>query len=153
MVTNKKKYLTGETIFKILGNGLTIATLIVGIIQYKKTQIYNAKMEFLSMDNKRQVEAYTSLCNSLGKTVAASDDSATYVKQFKEFISIYYGDIILIEDSTIENMIKDLRFYLEDFNYQDEDRNQLKLKIKELADSCRVSIERKRIALIKEITQ
>ena len=142
-----------ETIFKILGYGLTITTIIIGIIQYKGTQIYNAKMEFLRMDNKRQVEAYTSLCSSLGKTVAASNDSIEYNKQYKEFQSIYYGDIILIQDPIIAKMMKGLRHYLEGFNYSEpEDRNYLKGRIIELADSCRVSIEKKRIKLIEDIT-
>lgn len=142
-----------ETIFKLVGSSLTIVTIILGIAQYKGTQRYNAKMEFLGSDNKRQVEAYTNLCNSLGKIVSASKNPKEFDKYYKEFISIYYGDIILIEDSVIERMMKELRFYLEEFNFSNQDDLYIKTHIKDLADSCRVSIEKKRSELINEITQ
>lgn len=142
-----------ETLFKLAGSCLTIITIVLGIIQYKGTQRYNAKMQFLGIDNQRQIDAYTNLCNSLGKIVSASENPKQFDKYYQEFISIYYGDIILIDDSVIERMMKDLRFYLEEFNYGKQDVLYLKNYVKDLADSCRVSIEKKRNELIKEITQ
>src|SRR5258706_6106307 len=98
-----------ETIFSIITVCLTIVTILIGIIEYRRGQEYNIKMEFLRTDEQKQMDVYSNICNALGKLAAAAEDLKEYNERFKEFTSIYWGDIILVEDTTIEKILITIR--------------------------------------------
>jgi len=151
-------------IVSIFGPLFTLITIVIGIYQYRETQRHSAiasmetqrrsvEMEFLRLDIQRQVDTYVHMCNALGRLAAATNDDRLYQERFRDFLTIYWGESILIEDRGVARAMKELRIYAEENVSLDNQAsvNKLNGKIMAVAEECKASIDSLRMHLKTEI--
>jgi hypothetical protein len=71
---------------------------------------------------------------------AAIDDTKVFEKQKENFLSLYYGELVLVVDSTVEKAMREFKSYVEILDVKDENMiNIFKRKVLELSEACKRS--------------
>lgn len=131
-----------DTIIKILGFLATAASILIGLSQFSKEQASAAELEFKRNFWQKQNELYAEVCKNAGTMAAAIGDSTTFKKERQRFLSLYYGQLVLVEDELVETAMRELKSYVEILNLRDPNMiNIFKRKVIRLAEACKRSSE------------
>lgn len=123
----------------IVGPLLTVAGILIGVWQFNVGEARKAAYEHASKLWLLRLETYTSVAKLAGKIATASDDQS-FSKAVDEFMSAYWGDMILVEDRNVEEAMLNFRIEVEDFRYGRSGQDRLKIRADTLMKAFKVSI-------------
>lgn len=129
-----------ELLLKIIGTILTILTIFIGIFQYFHKLSHENYMEFKRSIWKQQIETYSEACRYAG-LIAMNPDGPDFNKNLENFGGLYWGEMIVVEDSMVRHAMKDF-YYAAYYDFEPKDphsRNKLKFKAEKLAEACKSS--------------
>jgi hypothetical protein len=127
-----------DIIVKALGFGVTILTICIGINQFNSQLAETRQLESDRLFWQKQNEIFTEMCENAGLMVSAINDEKQFEKAKNDFLHMYYGEMILVEDSAVESAMRDLKYYISILKIKDQNMvNIFKRKVIELADACR----------------
>src|SRR5205809_3006547 len=109
----EKNYKSWDMIIKALGFAATVTSILIGLFHYSGEQARAADLEFKRNFWQKQNELYAEVCRNAGTMAAAVDDLEVFKKQKENFLSLYYGELVLVEDSTVEKAMRELKSYVE----------------------------------------
>jgi hypothetical protein len=129
-----------DTIIKGLGLGATAVSIYIGIVHFNQGQKQAADLEFNRNFWQKQNEVFSEVCKKAGAMAANIDNEAEFEKEKKEFSSMYYGEMVLVEDATVDSMMRELKSYIEILEPKDPNMAIVfKRKVLELANACKNS--------------
>jgi hypothetical protein len=135
-----KRHKLWDIIIKALGFIATSATIYIGVTQFNNQQESAAEMEFNRNFWQKQNEVYVEVCRSAGTMAANIGDTALFNKEKKHFLSLYYGDLILVEDKNVEGAMRELKSYVDILEPADPGMvNIFKRKVLTLSEACKNS--------------
>lgn len=123
----------------IVGPILTVSGILVGVWQFNVGEARKAAYEHASKLWLQRVETYTSVAKLAGKIAVHSDDQS-FSKAVDEFMSAYWGDMILVEDSNVEKAMIDFRKEVEDFCQGRSNQDRLKIRADTLMKAFKDSV-------------
>lgn len=127
---------------KIIGIVLTMATIIFSLFQYFHKLSNENSMEFKRNIWKKQIEVYTQACKYAG-LIAVNPNGEGSKENIKSFQALYWGEIIMFEDTKVEEAMKEFYLTILDYNPKDKkSEEKLKFKANELAKTCRESTKK-----------
>jgi hypothetical protein len=136
----EKSYKFWDFIIKSLGFIATSASILIGLSQFSAKEKAAAELEFNRNFWQKQNELYANVCRSAGTMAAAIDDSVAFKKEKLNFLSLYYGEMILVEDSTVEKAMRELKSYTDVLVTADPYMvNTFTRKVLELSEACKKS--------------
>lgn len=132
----------GDLWVKIIGAFLTLLTISIGIFQYFNSQSHENYMEFKRNIWQKQLNTYTEACKYAG-LIAMNPHDDEFEKNVKIFGGLYWGEMIMVEDTTVSKSMKDFYYAIIDFVPEDPNSHRkLKFKANQLAKACRLSSDR-----------
>ena len=136
----EKNYKFGDIIIKCLGFIVTSASILIGLSQFSAKERAAAELEFNRAFWQKQNELYANVCRYAGTMAAAVNDSVAFKKEKQNFLSLYYGEMVLVEDSTVGKAMRELKSYTDILETRDPDMvNTFKRKVLELSNACKNS--------------
>jgi len=127
---------------KIVGTIITLLAIAIGIYQYFHRQAHENYMEFKRNIWQKQMATYTESCKYAG-LIAMNPYDGDFEDNVKNFGGLYWGDMIMVEDSTVSKAMKDFYYAIIDFVPEDPNSEKnLKFKANQLAKACKASSER-----------
>ena len=133
-------YRIWDVIIKALGFIATAATIYVGITQFYKQQEATVELEFKRNFWLKQNQVYSDVCRNAGAMVASIADPKSFEKDKQTFLSLYYGDLVLVEDHGVDSAMRELKSYVDILEPKDPNMvNVLKRKVINLAEACKSS--------------
>jgi hypothetical protein len=130
-----------DIIIKSLGFLATSASILIGLSQFNKQQSEASELEFNRNFWQTQNRIYGEVCRNAGVMAASVDDSDLFEKDKRNFLSLYYGEIVLVEDSKVDSAMRELKSYIDIFDPKgdNDSKNKLKSKVLDLTDACKAS--------------
>ena len=102
----EKNYPIFELIIRIIGAVVTVAGVLIGIYQYSDQKAHNDELEFRRKMWEKRADAYSDIGNIVASIVTNNVDT-TLQRLNTEFLKRYWGTLVLVEDSLVEqSMIK-----------------------------------------------
>lgn len=136
----QEAYNFGDTIIKAIGIFVTAATILIGISQVNGQQRESLELEIKRAFIQKQNDIYTNLSSNAGAMAASTDDEIAFKASKQRFLSIYYGELMLVEDTTVERFGRELTDFLYTFNRSNNNMvNTLKTKVMNLGAACKQS--------------
>lgn len=136
---NESSYRRNDLTIKILGVFLTVSALIIGQFQYFHTLSSENELEFRRNIWTKQIHAYSEACKYAG-LISTSTNNEAFNRNVQEFNSLYWGEMMLVEDSIVEAAMRGFYYAIIDYSKEDsQTRRKLKFKARQLADACRES--------------
>jgi hypothetical protein len=143
-------YKTWDLRLKIIAPILTIAGLLIGVWQFTKGQSaqlerqYQLSAESDRMEFKRRVwekqqEAYMKISSVVGRIASGNQSKEELMKDIIAFDSLYWGEMIYVEDKTVEQAMIDFHVEIQDFLNNIGTKDRLKLRAEALIQACRNS--------------
>jgi hypothetical protein len=139
-----------DTLTKVLAPFLTIVGLIIGVVQFaheqhdlreRELQILakNDALEFKRRIWERQLNTYMNTAQAAGQISVLADQPQKLKAAADRFETLYWGNIILVEDPGVRESLK--RFHLEILDYRkgQSSPDQLKIRAALLAEALRAS--------------
>lgn len=137
---DESKHRLWDTFIKALGFIATAASIFIGLSQFSSQQASAADLEFKRNFWQKQTELYAEVCRNAGMMAATINDPKVFARQKENFLSLYYGELVLVEDGTVEKAMRELRSYLEIVDPADPNMvNTFKRKVIELSEACKKS--------------
>ncbi len=142
---DEKAFRTLDIVIKGLGFLATAVSIFVGVSKFNRAQQDAAELEFNRSFWQNQNAVYAEVCRTAGSMAANFDDPVTFEQERKKFVSLYYGAVVLVEDSTVDSSMRELRSFLgviDLLNAKDEETaNRFNQKVLDLANACKRSSE------------
>jgi hypothetical protein len=136
----ESKYRVWDVLVKVAGFLATALSIWIGIHQFADAQRAASELELNKNFWNSQNTVYTELCKNAGAMAASIDDQKVFAAQKTNFLTHYYGEMVLVEDQQVTRSMISVKAYLDVFVWTDPDmRNILKRKILELSEACRNS--------------
>lgn len=130
-----------ENWLKVLSFLLTGVTFCWGVFQYK----IDNERNFRKYAFEKQSEVYNnylSICSQLAITDKDSVSTNTFQKQYQEFEKIHFGDMALVQDTSVFSVAT--LFYVELNKFRQKasptTNNDLQIILEDLAKKCRFSL-------------
>jgi hypothetical protein len=123
----------------ILAPLLTVAGILIGVWQFNVGESRKAEYEHASKLWLQRVDTYTSVAKLAGRIASAPDDTS-FKQAVNDFMSAYWGDMILVEDTAVEQAMIDFRIEVQDYLQQRSSADRLKIRADALMNSFRKSI-------------
>lgn len=128
-----------DLLVKIIGVFITLLTIVIGLVQYLDKQSYENAMEFKRVMWQKQLSTYTQACKYAG-LIATNPLDKDFNENIKNFGALYWGEMIMVEDSLVVKAMKEFYFATIDYSSTDpQSHMKLKFKAEQLAQACRVS--------------
>ena len=136
----ERRYKLWDILIKALGFIATCITIYVSIDHFNKEQRAAADLEFNRSFWQKQNDVYSEVCRSAGAMAANLGDPKIFPAEKQKFLSMYYGVLVLVEDPTVDSMMRELKSYVEVVVPQDPNMaNIFKRKVLELSNACKNS--------------
>lgn len=146
-------YRKWDVALKIVAPILTVAALLVGVWQFTREQAAqlerqyqliaeNDRLEFKQRVWEKQLDTYMKISSVVGRIASRNQDKKELMKDVDQFNSLYWGDMIYVEDETVERSMIDFHVEVEDFLKGDSDKDRLKIRADSLVKACRESSKR-----------
>jgi hypothetical protein len=130
----------------------TVAGILVGIQQFNSGQRHNTVLQNSLLVEKDRIEfkrrlwlerlnVYRAVAESAGKVVARLDDPEKLKEAAREFLALYWGAMILVEEKPVERAMIDFMLELRDLQSGWTTPNRVKTRADELLKACRKSAE------------
>lgn len=123
----------------IVGPIITVAGVLVGVWQYIDGEERKAAYEHASRLWTKRLETYSEVAKQAGRIAAPSSPESAKAA-FDEFMSLYWGEMILIEDPEVEGAMKDFRAEVEDYHKGRSNADRLKIRADALMKALKTSI-------------
>ena len=138
MTDSKETRVNYELYLKFISLVLTLANVSIGFWQYLDEQSFQYEIEFKRKMWQKQLDGYTEICKYSG--LIANRPEVDFEENVNHFGSLYWGEMLLIEDTEVRDAMKDFYMAIHDYHPEDQDTHfRLKYKAKALADACRAS--------------
>jgi hypothetical protein len=118
---------------------LTVAGILIGVWQFNVGEARKAEYEHASKLWLQRVDTYTSVAKLAGK-IASAPDEASFKHAVDDFMSNYWGDMILVEDPPVEKAMVDFRIEVQDYLQQRSSQDRLKIRADALMNAFKASI-------------
>jgi uncharacterized protein HemX len=147
----KKSDLRLKLIAPLLAALLAVAGLLAGLWQFGKEQnaqrerqtellVQNAKHDFNLRMWEKQLGVYMNFTRAVGKIAAGNQSRKQLDEDIKEFLVLYWGEMIYFEDDAVRDASKTLRAEIEHYlEGGAKDSTQLKKVAENLIRTCRES--------------
>ena len=143
-------YKTWDLRLKIIAPILTIAGLLIGVWQFTKGQAAqlerqyqlsaeNDRMEFKRRVWEKQQEAYMKISSVVGRIASGNQRKEELIKDITAFDSLYWGEMIYVEDKAVEQAMIDFHVEIQDFLNDIGTKERLKQRAEALIQACRNS--------------
>ena len=131
-----------------------VTTVFVGIYQFNYEQQKNTELEYqkirvndsISFQNsmwEKKLKVYTKIGKSIGKIISIPEKDTIPAKLIRDFEEIYYGEAILVEDTTVSRSLTHFRRSIYDYKSGFISDFQLKEIGMHLAGELKTAIQRK----------
>ncbi|HKQ09491.1 MAG TPA: hypothetical protein VJ464_30500 [Blastocatellia bacterium] len=135
---------------KVVAPILTVVGLLIGVWQFSKEQgaqlerqykliAENDRLEFKRRLWEKQLEVYMKISNVVGKIAAEDLNKADLKKAIDQFYSLYWGDMLYVEDKAVERAMIDFHVEIQDYLKGNSTRDRLKVRADQLITVCRDS--------------
>lgn len=136
----EQQYKLFDIIIKGLGFFATALSIYFGLSNFNKQQAAASELEFNRNFWRKQTEVYSSVCKNAGTLVANIGNPHLFEQQKKEFLGLYYGEMVLVEDPQVDSVMRELRSYVDIVEPEDPNMvNTLKRKVIALSEACKRS--------------
>jgi hypothetical protein len=133
-------YRSWDVTTKALGFIATAAAICVGIWQFNRQQEATMELEFKRNFWQKQNQVYAEVCRNAGAMAASINDQKAFDKDKQTFLSLYYGDLVLVEDQRVDSMMREIKSYVDILEPKDPNMvNVFKRKVLGLAEACKAS--------------
>ena len=127
-----------DILTKIIGFSITAMVLYSGIDQFNDQQKILSKNELKKYFWTSQNQLYIEICNNAGAMAANVTNPEEFQKKKIEFLTHYYGEIVLVENATVDSCMKSIHSYLNIFDPNDANMVAVfKQRIFELSNACK----------------
>ncbi len=134
-----------------MGHSLTGLALLIGIFTFYTGQKNAQKRDELSskrqdlLDYKRKMwemqhYSYSLICTAAGNLI--NKEAGDFEKASDEYLSLYYGHLLPVNDLKVKDSMKSLRIGIRNFREKRINEDQLKRMVIELGKECRESLRR-----------
>lgn len=138
---------------KIVAPILTVAALLVGVWQFTSGQAAqlerqyqliaeNDRLEFKQRVWEKQLDTYMKISGVVGRIASGNQSKGELMKDIDQFNSLYWGDMIYVEDEAVEKAMIDFHVEIEDFLKGISEKDRLKIRADSLVKACRESSKR-----------
>lgn len=157
---NEETYRKWDIGLKIVAPILTVAGLLIGVWQFSREQAAqlerqyqliaeNDRNEFKRKAWEKQLDVYTKVSGVVGRIASGDQSKDQMKKDIDQFNSLYWGDMIYVEDEAVEKAMIDFHVEIEDFVKGVGTNDRLKVRANDLIHACRESSKRNWFAQAK----
>ena len=136
---NEEHYKVWDLRIKIIAPLLTVTGLLLGVWQFTSGQAANDRLEFKRRTWEKQLDVYTKVCHVVGRIAAENQQKNSLKKNIDQFYSLYWGEMIYVEDKDVEKAMIDFHLAIHDYLNGVISDDTLKIRAKQLIDICRRS--------------
>lgn len=130
-----------DIIIKGLGFIGTALSIYFGLTQFSEQQHDAWQLESAKQNWQKQTQVYADVCMSAGTLAAKLSDADGFKKEKENFLKLYYGQVILVQDSGVENAMRELRSYADIVEPNNPDAViKFKAKVMDLTAACKKSL-------------
>ena len=135
-------YKTIDITIKGLGFVLTALSIYFGLSNFNRQQAAAAELEFNRNFWKKQTEVYAEVCRNAGTLAVVIDNDSLFEEKKRQFLTLYYGEMVMVEDPVVDSAMRELKSYVEIVNLKDQHMvNTLRRKVNDIAKACKSSSE------------
>jgi len=138
---------------KIWGAIITVATIIIGIIQFSAQQrnLQESELEAFERQStleferrlwEKQLLIYSEIADVAGKLATSASDEEQFELAVNKFYEKYWGGMVLVEDSTVSQSMMKFDREIQDYLKGRSSENDLKVRAYHLAKTCKESAEK-----------
>lgn len=131
---------------------LTVVGILVGVWQFNRGEENRTHLEYQLLEKKDKLEfqrklwlerlsTYKSIAEQAGKIATTDKKDKQFKGLVQTFDASYWGMMIFVEDSRVEQAMIDFHVELVDYQHGRSDVDKLKLRADELVKACRQSVE------------
>jgi len=138
-----------DVILGIVTPILTIVGVLVGVWKFTAEQAQQTELmvrsnaiEFERNLWKQQLDTYAKIADIVGRIASNAEDLKALAELVKEFQSLYWGAMILVEDESVEAAMIAFNQEIQDFKSGWSNSNRLKTRALQLIEICRNSSRR-----------
>jgi hypothetical protein len=157
---NEEIYRKWDVGLKIIAPILAVAGLLAGVWQFTREQAAqlerqyqliaeNDRLEFKRKVWEKQLDVYMKVSNVVGRLASGNQSKDQLTKEIEQFDSLYWGDMIYVEDEAVEKAMIDFHVEIQDFLKGVGTRDRLKVRADSLIRACRESSKRNWFAQLK----
>ena len=139
---------------KLITTMLTITSIFLGLYQFNTSQTNNIKLEHQLIKTRDSIETvnkmweqkinvYTEVGTAIGNILANIGKDSTD-KYIRDYLILYYGKSILVQDTTVQNKMNNFRLEILLYNKGYATEGDIKEKGRLLGEAIRDNIEIKR---------
>jgi|GEM_PF-4785440 len=145
-----KRYRFWDIIIKGIGIVATAATIYFGLVNFNRQRVDAAELEFNRNFLKMQTEVYGEVCKNAGAIASNIEDPKAFEVEKNHFLGLYYGEMVLVEDPSVDSAMRELKSYVEIVEPRDAHMVIiLKRKVIELSEACKASLANYKSAISK----
>src|SRR5260370_37539061 len=123
---NEETYRKWDVGMKIVAPILTVAALLVGVWQFIRGQsaqlerqyqliAENDRIEFKRKVWEKQLDVDLKISSVVGRIASGDQSKDQLTKDIDQFNSLYWGDMIYVEDQAVEKAMIDFHVEIQDF--------------------------------------
>ena len=132
---------------------LTVLGMVAGIWKFTSEQSNQTKLEhsLLSRESRieferkhwqQQVDTYTKIADVAGRIATQVENADALPKLEQEFLSLYWGTMVLVEDENVATRMKEFVQEIRDFQSEWSNAERVKKRAYQLVYACRESSEK-----------
>ena len=139
-----------DVIAKFVVPLVSVIGLIAGALQFQKQAAAARALELEKIQQNEvvafrraiwdeQAKVYERVAEAVGKLTGASADPTAFDEALNEFRSLYWGAMILVEDTAVARAMIRMQVEAEDFREHLSSAERIKVRAEELISACRKS--------------
>jgi hypothetical protein len=155
MNNKKSKVWNLDSTIKIISTIITISAFFLGIYQFGYNQKALKNLEYekiFTIDSlqseqrllEKKMEVYSKIGESVGSILSIDKMDTNFSISVMHFEKIYYGEAIIVEDSSVNKIMKLFKFSTNDYQEGFIGKTQLNLIGMALCDSLKKDIQNKK---------
>jgi hypothetical protein len=134
----EERYRAWDVVTKMIGFAVTAIIFHCGIKQFNAQQKIISDNELQKNFWTSQNQVYTEICNNAGAMAANVSNPEEFTKKKIEFLTHYYGEIVLVEDPRVDSCMKSIHSYLNIIDLNDANMVIVfKERVLELSYACK----------------
>lgn len=138
---------------KVWGIVITVATIIIGIIQFSTQQRSLKENELKAFERQssleferrlweKQLSVYSEIADVAGKLASSTSDPKQFDTAVNKFYEKYWGGMVLVEDSTVSQSMLKFDREIQDYLKGRSSESDLKVRAYHLVKTCKESADR-----------
>jgi hypothetical protein len=146
----EESYRKWDLAVKVVAPILTVAGIIIGVWQFSRDQsaqlerqyaliAQNDRLEFKRKTWEKQLEVYSKIGDVVGRIAGADLSKDKLLREVEQFDSLYWGNMIHVEDSAVEQAMIGFHVEIADFLRGISTKDKLKVRGDFLIKACQES--------------